>query len=172
MQDRYMFRAKRIGNEEWIEEIRKRCEAATPGPWCSIKNEVRRDYEVIDGGEIIEEVDDIAECFMPNDGCPLDNADFIAHSITDIPALLDALEGRDTMFYALQDNYNKALDELEADRDRWEARAEAFENFFKDDENEPACFACQKAGKGGVPCDDAEDRCPGFVFDQARFEKG
>ena len=63
-----------------IQEIRARCDTATPGPW-----------EVVDGKSfgVQSENKNIAMCFRP------ENEHFIAHAREDIPYLLAQLAERD-----------------------------------------------------------------------------
>lgn len=68
---------------ERLAEIRKRADAASPGPWTWI----------LDGS--ISEIWDADDCVVADtDGhrSPDDDADFIAHAREDIPALLDEVE--------------------------------------------------------------------------------
>ncbi len=60
-----------------LEEIKARAEAATEGPWKAVRTQIAND---IYGRKHIGHITYDA------------NADFIAHSRTDIPALVEALE--------------------------------------------------------------------------------
>ena len=67
---------------EWIEKMRKVCNAATPGPWESKHYGRYEDHDEC----CIALTDDSIE---PS---KYENADFIAAARTDLPAALDALE--------------------------------------------------------------------------------
>lgn len=80
--------------QQLIDEIKLRCEAATPGPWRidilrMLKPRVEDVYRIGAGG-------------LP-EGSSSNNAEFIAHARTDIPKLVEALEKCITQrdFYAL-----------------------------------------------------------------------
>lgn len=69
-------------NDEKLEEIRARAEAATPGPWA------------VDGepsNRIVWCSPEDRVCFMTSDGGGVENGNFIAHARTDIPALLHTI---------------------------------------------------------------------------------
>lgn len=55
----------------------------------------------------------------------------------------------------------KALEGLEADRDRWKARAEALERYAKED-----CCCC-KHGNSGFPCNELCE----WEFDEAKYKE-
>jgi len=71
-----------------IGDIKKRCEAATPGPWASDEDPMN-DVSVWAGEKVI--ICNVGPSFVPV--CPtqlseMANAEFIAHAREDIPALL------------------------------------------------------------------------------------
>lgn len=68
-----------------IQEIRNRCDAATPGPWRSFwegRHHTSGDSVIIRGEQ--EEREDLY--ISP---CTMADQDFIAHARQDVPALLD-----------------------------------------------------------------------------------
>ena len=69
---------RKIMDTKYLEEIKARHEAATPGPW-----ELSRD-----AGIYIDRDEDYCICGIGNEP----DAEFIAHSRTDIPALLAEVE--------------------------------------------------------------------------------
>jgi hypothetical protein len=79
-------------NQQRIDEIRARCEAATPAPWNYFYKNKYREHHV----SVPIEGSSFTEAIFP-DGCPIDglseddgkNAEFIAHAREDIPALLE-----------------------------------------------------------------------------------
>ena len=92
--------------QKQIEEIRKRCEAATPGPW------------------VVKQYDDCfiepSVCMIPANGCYdynvlTENSQFIAHARQDVPNLLDYIEQLQAEYNRLNDfeqtQYAKLLEE-------------------------------------------------------------
>ena len=74
--------------DPFIEEIKKRVEAATPGPWswCNDEEEIHSDSMQESSGD---------PCHIVYNMGPIrkkDNAEFIAHARTDIPKLLALVE--------------------------------------------------------------------------------
>ncbi|MFZ7945721.1 hypothetical protein [Neobacillus sp. 19] len=81
--------------DEQLAEIRKRAEAATPGPWVWEKfalDEDDWDTEMPWLGNATESVMDFGDCeqYYPTQGTPPNDADaeFIAHARQDVPKLL------------------------------------------------------------------------------------
>jgi hypothetical protein len=80
-----------------FKEIRERAEAATEGPWewwdsCSWRRlGVKDDY----GNHVLQP--HVASDGHPDVICEKSNRDFIAHSRTDIPYLLDEIAKRDAL---------------------------------------------------------------------------
>lgn len=85
-----------------LQEIRERCDRATPGPWrhdASLKGQIQRVSPADDGPRATVKTDlglsvafiTIVEWHEENRSARPD-ADFIAHARTDIPALLDWIE--------------------------------------------------------------------------------
>lgn len=109
------WRDKEPPSSEHIAEIRKRCEAATPGPWwtCGGVCVASKGHE----GLSLEDV---------NGDTQEEDFDFIAHSREDIPWLLSQLEEmtkeRDIWRHQCECN-NKKRQDRETERDQ--ARAEA-----------------------------------------------
>lgn len=73
-----------------LEAMEKRCEAATKGPWEWFKNQVHPDGTV---GVWGPDGDEICACWgnLAYSTEPTDDADFIAHARSDVPALIAAL---------------------------------------------------------------------------------
>ena len=71
-----------------LNEIEARANAATEGPW-----ETEHHYNRLTGEHVVSEIPRVAECMGNGDG-GLDykeDAEFIAHARTDVPALVAAL---------------------------------------------------------------------------------
>jgi len=152
-------------SKEQREEIRARCEVATPGEWQTDKIARYSDHDecnVVMGDETIE-------CFS------YENAEFIAHARQDIPVLLEALEEREEALKgaaAVTNNAMQIIRDITADRDRLAARCAAleraiFENGFK-------CRLCIQSEKHlcqlrvkGWKCKDGDH----WEFDEARFSE-
>ena len=83
-----------------LEAIRAMCEAASEGPWRTGKVSFMYQGIAIRRGESGADLRKLAsvEHWRDSEGGIFDgtaNADFIAHSRTDIPALLDAIDEKD-----------------------------------------------------------------------------
>ena len=77
-------------SDERLREIRERCEAATPRPWQAFYKRKYNEYHVsVPAGDGTG----MSIAMFP-DGCPTGepDAEFIAHSRTDVPALLAEVE--------------------------------------------------------------------------------
>lgn len=72
---------------ELLEEIRKRCDAATPGPWISFVE--GRDHT--SGDSVIVRGIDGSEPDLYLTGATIFDQDFIAHARQDIPLLLSEI---------------------------------------------------------------------------------
>ncbi len=72
----------------YLDEVRKRCEAATKGPWISFVE--GRDF--LGGESVIGRGVDRAEDDLYLIGKTVEDQDFIAHARQDIPLLLDEIE--------------------------------------------------------------------------------
>jgi hypothetical protein len=72
---------------EFLDEIRKRCEAATPGPWISFVE--GRDFMGRDS--VIGRGKDRSEEDLYLSGGTITDQDFIAHARQDIPLLLEEI---------------------------------------------------------------------------------
>lgn len=85
-------------NAEQIEEIRKRAEAATAGPWGVEESRYSGSYNV----GIVDWSSDFSACL-----CPKNDAEFIAHAREDVPALLAEVERlqKELEWYADMANY-------------------------------------------------------------------
>lgn len=104
-----------------VAAIRRRAEAATPGPW-----HVRNGYYFFEqipypaveaAGWVVAMLDEGNQMKPPTDDIGREsqrvtaaNAEFIAHARTDIPALCDALEAREKQLAALQAPSTEARD--------------------------------------------------------------
>lgn len=77
--------------ERWIEEIRERREKATPGPWLAFHD----DYDA--GTSLISSDPKNSDATVIADSTAELNANFLAHSWTDIGRLLDERERVRTM---------------------------------------------------------------------------
>lgn len=116
------------------EEIRARCEAATPGPWA-----------LGEDADIKAEGTSIAGLLNT-----LNDAEFIAHAREDIPYLLDRLEFM-TEAYDRNAKVHEALTRdylaVKSERDRFKARAEAAERdiqqMLRSDETCDLCVFCK-----------------------------
>jgi len=98
--------------EQELQEIKERSEKATPGPWTYVP------------GELIEDGADSYYEDAPNIKGPFtvdmdeywalgeNNADFIAHSREDVPALLAEVERQITIASEFADRFSKAAFEL------------------------------------------------------------
>jgi hypothetical protein len=75
-------------SDEYLSEVRKRCEEATSGPWVSFIE--GRDH--MSGESFIQRsLDDSVEDLYLR-GATVEDQDFIAHARQDIPILLDEIE--------------------------------------------------------------------------------
>ena len=77
-------------SKEYYEEVRKRCEAATPGPWIAFiegRDHTSGDSFIRRGPDDIEE-----DLDLYLHGASIADYDFIAHSRQDIPILLEEIE--------------------------------------------------------------------------------
>ena len=83
----------KILNDSELQEIRERCEAASPGPWTT---EPWDDYPAVAYHILDASGDYDVQYFVPLDKhyeCgPLADCSFIAHARHDIPALLDHID--------------------------------------------------------------------------------
>lgn len=138
--------------KEQRDEIRARCDAATPGPW---ENGEYNSVSLHNG---------IKLCNMIRQG----DAIFTAHARTDIPALLDALDEEKVTaqgwHYETQ-RFRAIVHETRADRDRWKARAEMFERAARNE-----CHTC-RSDENAENCTNCKQWSL-WEFDEARFSKG
>jgi hypothetical protein len=89
-----------------LDEIKARCEAATPGPWTpEIRGNTIQSHCVVCDTIYIEKTKNICSGISPK----TKNAEFITHARTDIPALLSLLSERD-----------KEITRLTAENSHWE----------------------------------------------------
>lgn len=75
-------------SEEYLEEVRRRCESVTPGPWISFvegRDHTSGDNVIVRGPEGSEE-----DLYVI--GGTAADQDFIAHARQDIPLLLKEIE--------------------------------------------------------------------------------
>lgn len=80
-------------NEERLEEIRRRAEAATEGPWRIEESRYEGSYNVTS----VNETHDLSACL-----CRPDDAEFISHAREDIPDLLAEVERLRSELSAIQ----------------------------------------------------------------------
>jgi hypothetical protein len=161
------------------EAIRARCEAASPGAWLVGDGTKEAFYQgwycVISPGnrEIVTRA--VRDYYNPNslDEIVRNDIDFIAHARQDLPMLLDALDEVDKLWKQAVEGsiyWQKAFDDMKADRDRWKVRAEALERAIKtiDEEDEDSCSirCCFCINYGN--CTDCTNYTK-WEFDEARF---
>lgn len=89
-----------------LDEIRARCEAATPGPWKVISDSVP-----VRSGAVVSAMYGDGPKINICSGIPLGTHDaaFIAHAREDIPYLLDALASTVKLISAMRNNKKAAL---------------------------------------------------------------
>ena len=150
-----------------LDEIRARCEAATPGPWNAIDKGNTVPSYAIRHFAVGEKCVNVASGISPKTG----DADFIAHARTDVPDMLDEIE-----------RLTADLAAMTADRDEWRRRAEAAEDdlnhiaqeMFSDnsDDLRGAWYPCEVCKKydGGKDCYDClaasyDESKPGVAFE-------
>ena len=75
-------------SEEYLTLVRKRCDAATPGPWISYIE--GRDHT--SGDSVIVRGENGSEEDLYVIGATVADQDFVAYARTDIPLLLDEIE--------------------------------------------------------------------------------
>jgi hypothetical protein len=75
-------------SQTYLESVRKRCEAATKGPWVSLIE--GRDHT--SGDSVIKRGPNGVEEDLYLTGGTIEDQDFIAHAKQDIPILLDEIE--------------------------------------------------------------------------------
>jgi hypothetical protein len=75
-------------SKDYLAEIRKRCDAATPGPWISSIED--RDHT--SGSNVILRGVDRSEDDLELLGGTVADYDFIAHARQDVPKLLEEIE--------------------------------------------------------------------------------
>jgi hypothetical protein len=112
---------------EELEAIRKRSEAATPGPWYWDKFNLDEDDYDTEMPYLNSEKDSImdfgdGEQFYPTEGTPPNEADaeFIAHAREDVPKLLAEIERLKTVSNDILEEYDsserRVIDEVSTDR--------------------------------------------------------
>jgi len=74
-------------SDEYLNEVRKRCDAATTGPWLSYIE--GRDHT--SGDDVIKRGANGAKEDLYLTGATKEDQDFIAHARQDIPLLLDEI---------------------------------------------------------------------------------
>lgn len=153
--------------KEERKQSRAICDAATSGPW---KIDKKGRYEDHDECYVQLADDDMAINDFIVEGCRYENADFIAHARTALPAALDALDKMDAQIaLALKSCPNCGNDgyitprpcQCEMESDRWKARAEALERAMLGDCTYCTHMTCK------MPC--ACIRGSGWQFDESRF---
>lgn len=126
-----------LTNDE-LQAIRARCEAATPGPWCPTN-----DWGAIFGGATGDEL----VCTFKHSHQNADNAMFLQHARTGIPALLAHIAAQGAELA----HYKRALEWLESR----ELRVDDF------------AAPCQCEERHDTPCafgEDPEQFCPKYNF--------
>ena len=82
----------------YLDAIKARCEAATPGPWAvagkgvGAADDDRRPWIIAPDGEADPWWVAMFETEVPNSDFGLENAEFAAHARTDVPALVAEVE--------------------------------------------------------------------------------
>lgn len=90
-------------SQAYLVEIKKRCEAATTGPWISIIE--GRDQPLGGDSFILRGASDVRQEDLYLTGATVADQDFIAHARQDIPLLLDEIERlRDLLNSAINDD--------------------------------------------------------------------
>jgi hypothetical protein len=79
------------GHDLDLDAIKRRTEAATPGPWQELATDWN-DNGFMVSGYVARLRDDGRVDDITGDGLPLADAEFIAHARTDIPALVAEIE--------------------------------------------------------------------------------
>ena len=76
-----------------LSEIKARCEAATPGPWEVLTNPSRTSFDCIYSDSVRLRLADVfRERYLAEQKENNQNVEFIVHSRTDIPALVDWID--------------------------------------------------------------------------------
>ena len=176
-----------------LDEIRARCEAATPGMWeRDLANNVWDNRHVMFVAEMRGWGHLTGKCALAlsdEEATAIQNAnaEFIAHARQDVPALLEAYEKlvSEYPFGSCRLNYDQpctvcdrceAWKHLKEERDRWEKWTVALENALNVIAKHgglPNCVFC-KTDRSACPHFDPEIAvapCRFFEFDEARFAR-
>lgn len=102
--------------------------------------------------------------------------EFIAHARQDIPILLTAIDEAEREMsamkirhYWVEPDYRNIVHNVETDRDRWKARAEALELFIRSGK-EIGCCSCKKYKTNLPICDECQRKWPcNWQFDEEKF---
>ena len=76
-------------SKEYLDEVRKRCNAATSGPWISI---IEGRDQPLGGDSFIQRGVNGADDDLYLSGGTIEDQDFVAHARQDVPALLGEIE--------------------------------------------------------------------------------
>lgn len=120
-------------NEQRLQEIKKRAEKATPGPW---KVEESR-YEGRFNAASVNENYDLPACLMG-----IEDAEFIAHARQDVPALVVEIERLQNTI-ALHEVNKRNLDAMIEHKDAEIERLRKALEFYADKENWERHLQCE-----------------------------
>lgn len=145
------------------DEIQAREQAASPGPWKCVFNEITQQCEIHDARAI-----NIVTARYNAVHISETNTDFITNAREDIPYLLGELKEEISHRFQTECNYDHAVD----DRDRWQKRAEALVRAIQTsslttDQNS-ICALCTRHGHCWSDCAGYDS----FEFDEEQFTGG
>lgn len=134
-------------DQQRLDAVQARCEAATPGKW---KHDKRAVYVHVPGLGYMK----IAS------GLEAEDAEFIAHARADVPDLLAEIERLTSKYNDALGDYGAAVETLAEqtkDRDAWRRRAEAAVADLAMAFEDGACLACEHSQFNDA-CEDAKAR--------------
>ena len=163
-------------NKSERDEIRERCEATTPPNTIYSTWKVFRHSEGYGQGYgettfYVQMGGDSIKIGIGNDSqtCDIYNnyAEFIAHAREDVPKLLAELEQLESVHNAYVTGASRELSRLDADRDKWKARAEALERTGQS----KAHIKCESCIHKNKPIHDTPCCACNLVMDNAVFSQ-